>query len=79
MTVIFGVVYGFLSRVCVCIYCRGFPGALVVKNLPANAEDVTDVVQSLGQEDPLEEGLATIPVFLPGESHGQRSLAGHSP
>ena len=25
-------------------------------------------VQSLGQEDPLEEGMATTPVFLPGES-----------
>ena len=31
------------------------------------------------QEDPLEEGMATHPVFLPGESHGQRSLAGCSP
>ena len=30
-------------------------------------------------EDPLEEGMATHSVFLPGESHGQRSLAGHSP
>ena len=30
-------------------------------------------VPSLGREDPLE--LPT-PVFLPGESHGQRSLAG---
>ena len=25
-------------------------------------------VQSLGHEDPLEEGMATTPVFLPGES-----------
>ena len=31
-------------------------------------------VRSLGQEDFLEEG--TTPVFLPGESHGQRNLAG---
>jgi len=23
--------------------------------------------------------MATTPVFLPGESHGQRSLAGHGP
>ena len=36
-------------------------------------------VQFLGREDPLEEGMATTPVFLPGESHGQRSLAGCSP
>ena len=47
--------------------------ARVVKNLPDNAGDA---IQSLGQEDPLEEGLATSPVFLPGESHGQRSLVG---
>ena len=36
------------------------------------------LVQSLGQEDPLEEEMAT-PFFLSGTSHGQRSLAGHSP
>ena len=35
-------------------------------------------VSSLGREDPLQEGMATTPVFLPGESHGQRSLAGYS-
>ena len=29
-----------------------------------------------GEEHPLEEGMVT--VFLPGESHGQRSLAGYS-
>ena len=34
-------------------------------------------IQSLGWEDPLEKGIATpTPVFLPGESHGQRSLVG---
>ena len=32
---------------------------LVVKNLPANAGDVRDAVRSLGQEDPLKEGMAT--------------------
>ena len=35
-------------------------------------------VQSLGWEDPLEKEMAT-PVFLPGESHGWRSLVGYSP
>ena len=30
-------------------------------------------------DPPLEEGTATHPVFLPRESHGQRSLAGYSP
>ena len=36
-------------------------------------------VQSLDRKDPLEKGMATTPVFLPGESHGQRSLVGYSP
>ena len=36
-------------------------------------------VQSLGWEDPLEKEMATSPVFLPGESHGQMSLVGYSP
>ena len=36
-------------------------------------------VQSLGQEDPLEEGMATHSSILPGESHGQKSLVGYSP
>ena len=37
-------------------------------------------VQSLGQEDPLEKGMAThSSVLACGESHGQRSLAGYSP
>ena len=35
-------------------------------------------VQSLGWVDPLEKGMAT-PPFFPGESHGQRSRAGHGP
>ena len=45
-----------------------------VKNLPAIQETQEMGVQSLGQEDPLEEEMATTPVFLPGEFHGQRSL-----
>ena len=31
----------------------------MVKNLPANAGDIKDVVLSLDWEDPLEEGMAT--------------------
>ena len=38
---------------------RASQGALVVKNLPANAGDIETWVQSLGQKDPLEEGMAT--------------------
>ena len=35
-------------------------------------------VQSLGWEDPLEKERLFTPVLLPGEFHGQRSLAGYS-
>ena len=36
-------------------------------------------VQSLSREDLLESEWQPTPVFLPGESHGQRSLVGYSP
>ena len=36
-------------------------------------------VRSLGREDPLEKEMVTHSVFLPGESHGWRSLVGYSP
>ena len=36
--------------------------------------DPGDTVLSLDQEDPLEKEMATTPIFLPGKSHGQRSL-----
>ena len=32
-----------------------------------------------GREDPLEEAWQPTPEFLPGESQGQRSLAGYGP
>ena len=50
--------------------------AQIVKNLP---EMLVIWVLSLGQEDPLEEGMEPTPVFLPGEFHGQRSLVSYSP
>ena len=36
-------------------------------------------VQSLGWEDPREEEMQPSLVFLPGKSHGQRTLEGYSP
>ena len=47
----------------------------MVKNLTAVQETE---VRFLCQEDPLKKEMATTPVFLPGQSHGQRSLAGYS-
>ena len=51
----------------------GFRGGSVVKNLPIKQETW---VWSLGGKDPLEKEMAPTPVFLPGESHGQRNLGG---
>ena len=48
----------------------------VVKNLPA-VQDTR--VQSLVEEIPWRREWLPTPVFLPGKSHGQRSLAGYSP
>ena len=58
--------------------CHSIPSSSVVKNLPMQELQETQV-QSLGQEDPLEEGMATHSSILPEESHGQRSLVGYSP
>ena len=41
------------------ILCGASQVVLVVKDLPANARDIETRVQSLGWEDPLEEGMAT--------------------
>ena len=49
----------------------------MIKNPPASAGDMGSIPESgrslgRGHGNPL-------PVFLPGESHGQRNLAGYSP
>ena len=47
-----------------------------VKSLPTMQETQ---VQLQGWEIPLRRKWQPTPVFLPGESHGQRSLASYSP
>ena len=49
--------------------------AQMVKNLPATQETQ---VWSLGWEDPWRREWQPTPVFLPGESHGQRNLLGYT-
>ena len=49
---------------------------LVVKNSPASAGDVRDADSIPEMERRRKWQL--IPVLLPGESHGQRSLVGYS-
>ena len=56
---------------------RGFPGGSAVKNPPANAGD-TGLIPGSGRS-PVERNGNPLQVFLPGEIHGQRTLAGYSP
>ena len=51
----------------------------MVKNLAADAGDKRDVDSIPGSGISPGGGMAIHPVFLPGESHGQRSLADYSP
>ena len=50
-----------------------FPRCLVAQTVKARPAMQETQIWSL------EEGMAPTPGFLPGESHGQRSLEGHSP
>ena len=53
---------------------------LVVKNLPADAGDTRDVRSTPGSgRAPWRSKWQLFPVFLPGESHGRRSLVGYGP
>ena len=48
----------------------------VVKSLPASVEDTRGAAQSLGGEDPLEEGLATHSSILAGRIPWKGELGG---
>ena len=57
-----------------------FRGASLIAQMVKSPSAIQETwVHFLGQWDPLEKGMAPTPVFLPGESHGQRSLVGYSP
>ena len=62
-----------------CNPSSGFPGGSAGKNLPAMQEFQETQVPPLGQKGPLRRAWQPIPAFLPGKSHGQRSLVGCSP
>ena len=62
----------------------GFPGGSGVKDLPAKVEDVIDLgsvpeFNPWVRKIPWRRKWHPTPVFLPGKSHGQWSLAGYSP
>ena len=55
------------------------PGGALVKNLPASAGDPRGKFDPWVGKMPWRRAWQPTPVFLPGELHGQRSLAGCTP
>ena len=68
-------------KVFVCYHPPGFLGGSVVKNSPANAGGAREagLIPAWVRKIPWRRKWQPIPVFLPGKSHGQRSLVGYSP
>ena len=58
---------------------RGFPGSSVVKNPPTVQKMQEKGVNPWDGKIPWRRARQPTPVFLSGESHGQRSLVGYSP
>ena len=63
------------------IYCLAWASqvALVVKNPPANARNVRHRSDPWVRKISRRRAWQPTPVFLPGESHGWRSLVGYDP
>ena len=59
-----------------CKYMWGFPGGSGGKESACN---VGDTFSPWVRKIPWRREWQPIPVFLPGKSHGQRSLAGYGP
>ena len=58
---------------------RGLPRWFSGKESPANAEGTVDKGLIPGSGRSPREGYGTHSIFLPGKSHGQRSLMGYQP
>ena len=58
--------------------CKGIPSGSDSKESACNSGHLSSIPR-LGQSPGEGNGNLPTPVFLPGESRGQRSLAGYSP
>ena len=58
---------------------QGFPGGASGKEPARQCKRPKSCGLIPGPEDPQRRAWQLAPVFLPGESHGQRSLVGYSP
>ena len=75
---------GLISVICqhelaIGVHMSGLPGGSVVKNLVCSAEVAGDAGSIPVGKIPWRRAWQPAPVFLSGESHGQRSLVGYSP
>ena len=72
---------GVCVRVCVCVcVCVGFPGvASCTEPIHQCRRHNRHRFDSWVEKIPWRRAWQPTPLFLPGESHGQRSLAGYSP
>ena len=61
------------------LYLRASQVVPVVKNPPAIAGDIEIRFNHWFGKIPWRRPWQSTPIFLPGESHGQRSLVGYSP
>ena len=77
---VLGILYKWKEAVFVCaqLYWRGFPGGSVLKNISAMQGTCRRLkFDPWVTKIPWMRAWQLTPVFLPGESHAQRSLAGH--
>ena len=85
MNIINNIKYVFIHKnMCVCVYIyvythMGFPGGSVVKNLFAIKEIRRHGFDPWIRKIPWRRAWQPTLVFMPGESHGQRSLVGYNP
>ena len=78
--IIISVEHLFNCLLSICICSLDFPGGSVIKNPPANAGDIGSIHGSISWDTGKilwRRKWQPTPVFLPGKSHGPRSLAGY--
>ena len=69
----------YIYNIIIHIIITGFPGGSAVKYLPAMRRCRRHRFDPWVRKIPWRRKWKPTPVFLPGESHGQRSLVGYSP
>ena len=72
-------VHGYILNMHKYMHIEGCLGGACCKKLSANAGDIRRGFDPWVRKNPWRTAWQPPPVFIPGESHGQESLAGYSP